>query len=226
MSGNNLKEAILIALIGAGHAEAIELGWELYNGAASEATLNPGVNIGTVTDSSELDARGLPWDSRINAATKTKDKAGNWKYKVGVDREVLVPQVEAELRAALTSNAVSTNPANTATAPLVNSAPPVTTAPPVVANPGLPPVTLPPAVTPTVVEFPVITSAADVTPEKLQQTVAALICKHGAPVAQALLEKFGATDATQIQVGQDGQGQYNFFAYASNDDFLRHISVL
>lgn len=47
----------------------------------------------------DLDANGLPWDERIHASSKTKDVKGNWKYKRGVDRAVLVPEVEAELRA-------------------------------------------------------------------------------------------------------------------------------
>jgi hypothetical protein len=46
----------------------------------------------------DLDANDLPWDERIHASSKTKDVKGNWKYKRGVDRDVLVPEVEAELR--------------------------------------------------------------------------------------------------------------------------------
>jgi hypothetical protein len=47
----------------------------------------------------ELDSAGLPWDARIHSGNKAITADGNWKYKRGVDREVLVPQVEAELRA-------------------------------------------------------------------------------------------------------------------------------
>lgn len=50
-------------------------------------------------ENGELDANGLSWDARIHAATKTKDVNGRWKYKRGIDRDVLVPEVEAELRA-------------------------------------------------------------------------------------------------------------------------------
>jgi hypothetical protein len=49
-------------------------------------------------ETEDLDANGLPWDARIHAATKTKDAKGNWKYLRGVDRDVLVPEIEAELR--------------------------------------------------------------------------------------------------------------------------------
>jgi hypothetical protein len=52
-------------------------------------------------ETEDLDANGLPWDARIHAATKTKDAKGNWKYLRGVDRDVLVPEIEAELREAM-----------------------------------------------------------------------------------------------------------------------------
>lgn len=55
---------------------------------------------GTVDDS-ELDVRGFPWDSRIHATTKTKLKNGEWKKLRGVE-EVLVRQVEAELKQSMT----------------------------------------------------------------------------------------------------------------------------
>lgn len=59
----------------------------------------------------ELDSAGLPWDERIHAATKTKDVNGLWKYKRGVDRDVLVPEVEAELKAMMGEPVVEETPA-------------------------------------------------------------------------------------------------------------------
>lgn len=44
---------------------------------------------------SDVDARGMPWDARIHASTKTQKKDGTWKAKKGVD-QALVAQVEAE----------------------------------------------------------------------------------------------------------------------------------
>jgi len=44
----------------------------------------------------EVDNRGMPWDARIHAATKSKLANGNWKNKRGADKELLA-QVEAEL---------------------------------------------------------------------------------------------------------------------------------
>jgi hypothetical protein len=46
----------------------------------------------------ELDSKGLPWDERIHAGTKSKLKSGEWKAKKQVEA-ALVASVEAELRA-------------------------------------------------------------------------------------------------------------------------------
>lgn len=56
-------------------------------------------DLPVVPAGTELDANGLPWDARIHASTKTKVKAGTWKYKPKLDDQ-LKAQVEAELRAA------------------------------------------------------------------------------------------------------------------------------
>lgn len=52
----------------------------------------------------ELDVNGLPWDARIHAGTKAKNADGSWRYMRGVDKENLVPEVEAELKQALAAN--------------------------------------------------------------------------------------------------------------------------
>jgi hypothetical protein len=39
----------------------------------------------------------IPWDERIHASSKSKNADQTWRYKKGVDRITLVPQVEAEL---------------------------------------------------------------------------------------------------------------------------------
>lgn len=48
------------------------------------------------TQSEDVDARGMPWDSRIHAGTKSKLVNGDWKNKRGIDVTVLA-EVEAEL---------------------------------------------------------------------------------------------------------------------------------
>ena len=43
----------------------------------------------------------IPWDARIHGKAKNKNADGSWRLVQGVDRDTLVPQVEAELVAAL-----------------------------------------------------------------------------------------------------------------------------
>lgn len=88
---------------------------------------------GTVAQSSspapgvEVDARGLPWDSRIHSRTKSKLANGNWKNARGIDADTIT-DIEAELTRVMAIPA-----------PLVHaaavSAPPVTVAPAVPAPP-------------------------------------------------------------------------------------------
>ena len=55
--------------------------------------INP---IGSDTDiHMELDTRGFPWDERIHARTKTKNKDGSWKYLRGVGPKT-VEEVEGK----------------------------------------------------------------------------------------------------------------------------------
>lgn len=65
---------------------------------ANADTVVPAPPVATGAPDVDLDANGFPWDERIHAGSKTKDVKGFWKYKRGVDRDVLVPQVEAELK--------------------------------------------------------------------------------------------------------------------------------
>lgn len=53
----------------------------------------------------ELDSKGLPWDERIHASTKTKVADGTWKAKRGINDPALVARVEAELRARIAAPA-------------------------------------------------------------------------------------------------------------------------
>lgn len=46
----------------------------------------------------ELDSRGLPWDARIHASTKSKTKAGVWTALRGLNDDAKVARIEAELR--------------------------------------------------------------------------------------------------------------------------------
>lgn len=85
----------------------------------------------------ELDANDLPWDARIHASSKTKDVKGNWKYKRGVDRDVLVPEVEAELKATIPEP--GTGAVNVPPAPVEATPPPPLATAPTPGNPtGIP----------------------------------------------------------------------------------------
>lgn len=81
----------------------------------------------------ELDAAGLPHDTRINVAAKLKDAAGVWLQRHDVPGETKL-MVMAELRAALAGNAAApasngdTAPASTPVAPTPPVAPVITAA--------------------------------------------------------------------------------------------------
>lgn len=74
-------------------AAAERLGWE------RAPTLKPVPEPVRVTD-----ARGLPWDGRINTANHSVNDVGSWRYKRSVTAET-VAEVEQELLAALVDGA-------------------------------------------------------------------------------------------------------------------------
>lgn len=77
------------------------------------------------TDGPELDAEGLPWDSRIHASTRTRNKDETWRLLRGVDQG-LVDQVKAELKAAMSAPVPASPPAAPAeTPPPSDDQPPV-----------------------------------------------------------------------------------------------------
>lgn len=69
----------------------------------------------------ELDARGLPWDSRIHSRGKTKNAQGEWKKSRGIDPHLLA-RIEKELYALMAIPAQPSPPAASATVPLPPSA--------------------------------------------------------------------------------------------------------
>lgn len=185
--------------------------------AADEVAEEVAQSIGQETDATTLDKNGLPWDSRIHSAAKTFNADGTWKYLRGVDREVLVPQVEAELRGEV------------AVAEEVE-APTVAQQAPVAPQPGLPPlagVGLPPLApqVPVAIDFPAIADESGATDEAMEQTAAALAHKHGADALEKLYGLFGITGGKTAKDIQSGY-KFTFWQYATNDDFLRSQSVI
>lgn len=185
--------------------------------AADEVAEEVAQSIGQETDATTLDKNGLPWDSRIHSAAKTFNADGTWKYLRGVDREVLVPQVEAELRGEV------------AVAEEVE-APTVAQQAPVAPQPGLPPlagVGLPPLApqVPVAIDFPAIADESGATDEAMEQTAAALAHKHGADALEKLYNLFGIKGDKTAKDIQSGY-KFTFWQYATNDDFLRSQSVI
>ena len=75
----------------------------------------------------QVDSRGMAWDERIHASTKTCKANGEWKNKRGVDKDLLA-QVEAELLGYTGNDPESEN--DTVSIPEVPAAtPPVVTPP-------------------------------------------------------------------------------------------------
>lgn len=59
----------------------------------------------------DLDAKGLPWDTRIHGSTKTKNADGTWRQKRGLNDEALKLRIEGELRAAMAARGPAVPPA-------------------------------------------------------------------------------------------------------------------
>ena len=92
--------------------------------APTSSTLG-GASSAAPAASVELDSKGLPWDERIHASTKSKLASGEWKNKRGIPPE-RITAVEAELRASLGASSAPLAPA-VAAAPLPPVAPIATT---------------------------------------------------------------------------------------------------
>lgn len=93
----------------------------------------------------ELDSSGLPWDERIHAGTKSKNKDGAWTGRRGLSdaEKAAVPAIEAELRARVAQSAAPAAPAPVAPAAIPQ--PQVVPSLPGVTAAGVPPVgALPP----------------------------------------------------------------------------------
>lgn len=255
MSELSRNDTLLLALIDSGYTPAQEYALSILTSVAPdvvaagavqtstpvqtpapqvETPVTPpagGGTVGVEIDATTLDKRGFPWCSQIHAKTKTQDAKGNWKYAVGVDRENLVPQVEADLRAqGYGQPAGAPTPAATpgaATPPPANAGLPPATG----AQPGLPPAGvggLPPiGVTPpkTKVEFPEVGSEEDMDDDALIRTAAALADKHGNDALKKLLVLFGVGEggtAKDIQAGY----KFTFWQYATSDEGLRQQAVI
>lgn len=73
-------------------------------GAAVGLLASVGLAQGQQVPAVELDSKGLPWDARIHASTKSKKKDGSWTALRGLNDEGKVKQIEAELRASVAAS--------------------------------------------------------------------------------------------------------------------------
>jgi len=93
-------------------------------GAAAGAPSGAAVQQAAPANNVELDSKGLPWDDRIHAGTKTKTVPGAWKAKKGVDAAT-VASVEAELRARVAAGGQAPVTANAAQQAAAGGLPPL-----------------------------------------------------------------------------------------------------
>lgn len=249
MSELSREDTLLLALITAGHGPAQDYALGIITSVVREVVASapvvtpapvatPGTTVTStppagndvVIDATDLDKRGFPWCSEIHAKTKTKDAKGNWKYAVGIDRDTLVPAVEAKLREqGFGQPQVESAPAVVTPAPTPAATPGV---PPVAAaTPGLPPVAAgglppaPPAAPKAKTEFPAAGSEEDMDENALVQTAAALADKHGNEVLRGLLTLFQVPDGGSVKDVPAGY-RFTFYQYATSDDALSQQSLI
>ena len=91
--------------------------------ATTAPVTEPATTAPVVTAAVELDKNGLPWCEEIHSKGKSQNADGTWRYKKGVDRAIVVPQVEARLRAELAAGAppVTETPAAAPPAPVTET---------------------------------------------------------------------------------------------------------
>lgn len=89
---------------GASSLPPVALG-NAQDSAATGVAPPPPAGLMTPAPAVDLDSKGLPWDERIHASTKSKIASGEWKAKRGADA-ALIATVEAELRARVVQSAI------------------------------------------------------------------------------------------------------------------------
>lgn len=133
----------------------------------------------------ELDARGLPWDARIHARTKSKTANGQWKNARNVDAAE-VTRIEAELRNLMAIPAAA--PAVPVPPPLVPAAPAIV--PPSVPAPPASPASGATAASPSSFPELMLRISGAQTQRQLNQTqVSAIVAKYALPGIAALTQR-------------------------------------
>lgn len=124
----------------------------------------------------DLDAKGLPWDSRIHAESKGKIADGTWRKKRNLDPAMLA-QVEAELRQVMGATGdplvhstapIATTQAHATVAQVIANSPTASVSQPAVAPPAPAPVA---GAAPTMPAAPNVAPAGEVPQDARQQFV-------------------------------------------------------
>lgn len=168
---------------------------------APAAPLTPASNV-------ELDSKGLPWDERIHASTKSKIASGEWKAKRGINDPSLVQRVEAELRQRM-AGAVAPAAPQAPQAPVAPAAPAMDAAqvfapqaPAALEVPAAPVPFVPPTAPSAPVPPPAPSASADPTTfEQLMPRITAAVMAQQLPptaVGQACTA-FGLTSVVALQ---------------------------
>lgn len=178
-----------------------------YDEDTYEETATPApVPVSEINNFSDVDSRGLPWDERIHANTKAKNKDNSWRYKRGTSDD-LIKQVEEELIAKIKSGQVIQAP-TLPVSPLPVPAP--VTAAPVIPPPPAPtiPVATPVFQTPApVVELP--TSQVAATPAQTYENVPVPQGVRPAYTLKAFKDNLTVIFADLINQGKIDQGYIN-----------------
>lgn len=90
--------------------------------------------VAPVNSGDDLDVRGLPYDSRIHSAGKSKNQDGTWRYRRGID-ETVIEQVEKEIKSIASPLQSAPIPPVPPSSPVI---PEVPMAPPMMAVPVMP----------------------------------------------------------------------------------------
>lgn len=136
MSNSGTVEPSALATAASQAAQAIVQADKPADAAAPATT----AVAAAVAGNAELDKAGLPWDERIHAETKAKNKDGTWRARRNLDAAVK-SKVEAELLGTVNST------------PATGTAPPALPPAPARALPAAPGPTLPPPPAPSNSEY-------------------------------------------------------------------------
>lgn len=209
-----------------------------------------GVTAQATSTTGEVDSAGLPWDERIHSSSKEKVKGDTWKYKRGVDKN-LVTQIEGGYRAAGYSDpraaaggAVGSTVQNTT--PVVDAGAnvagqtvgagagqqtAVVETAPAGGLPGVGGIALPGAVVqqpaPVKVEMPAYQAGVEITDSLLTTIAAAFYAEYGeANLRRVLTELFKLTPDAPVTAIAAPEHRDSFWRLVTTQQYLDHYQIV